>query len=185
MNYVDIAIIIIIGISVVTALFRGLIKEAISLGVWIMAIWAATVYAPKLSYLLSNYISSPTIQVSIMYSLLGLAVLLVGALFNALIGLFISKSGLGSMDTLLGAIFGFARGCLIVSLILLVIRVVGMPTGDLLANSVLAQKFNPLVNWLYQYVPNLNQLTQLLNNTTNSVSAQSATEQATKILLTQ
>lgn len=182
MNYVDFVIIGIVGFSVVTALFRGLIKEAVALGVWIAAIWAATMYAPKFEYLLANYISSPTIRVSIMYALMGLGVLIVGALFNAIVGMFISKSGLGAMDTVLGGLFGFARGCLIVSLILLVIRIVGLPTDGWLITSTLAPKFNPLVNWLYQYVPNASQFTQVLDGVKVNISPQTAIDAANEAL---
>lgn len=174
MNYVDLLILGIVGFSIVTALFRGLIKEAISLGVWVAAVWAATVYASQFEYLLANYIGSASIRIIIMYSVLGLGVLLVGSLFNSLIGVFISKSGLGSIDTLLGAVFGGIRGCLIVALILLVIRVVDIPTGGLLASSILAPKFTPLVDWLYQFVPHIGQFSQMINGTNINLTTETA-----------
>lgn len=158
MNYVDYAIIGVIGISVITGLFRGLIKEAISVGVWVVALWAATAYSSQFEYILGNYITSSGIRMAIMYSAIGLGVLLIGAVLNAFVGMFINKSGLGAMDTILGAAFGFARGSLIIAILLLIVKVVGMPTGAWLSGSILVPKFTPLVNWLYQYVPNMSQL---------------------------
>ena len=169
MNYVDYAIIGVIGVSVITGLFRGLIREAISVGVWIIALWAATSYTSHFESILSNYISSSGIRMGIMYSAIGLGVLLVGAVLNGFVGIFINKSGLGAMDTILGAVFGFARGSLIIAIFLLIVKVVNMPTGSWLSSSILAPKFTPLVDWLYQYVPSMNQLdiSALMGNKVN------------------
>ena len=39
LQWVDLAIIAVIGLSVLTGLFRGFVKELVALCVWILAIW--------------------------------------------------------------------------------------------------------------------------------------------------
>mgnify|MGYP006371064045 FL=1 len=43
-HWVDYVIIAIIGLSVITGLFRGFVKELIALTVWVLAIWLALNY---------------------------------------------------------------------------------------------------------------------------------------------
>ncbi len=48
LEWVDIAIIAIIGLSVLTGLFRGFVKEAVALLVWVVAIWLGFNYSQHL-----------------------------------------------------------------------------------------------------------------------------------------
>ena len=158
MNWLDYTIIGVILVSVVTGLFRGLVREAISLSVWILALWLATIYSPKFEYVLSAYIDSSTVRVAVIFFAIALAVLIVGSIINAIIGFIIKKSGLGFMDRLFGIVFGFARGVLIIALCLLVISMVKIPNDNWKNESILLPQFKPIVTWLKQYVPDVSNL---------------------------
>jgi membrane protein required for colicin V production len=152
-NLVDYSILALIGVSVIAGVFRGLVREALSLSVWILAVWLATVFSPKFESYFSSMISSSSIRLAVAFLLIALAVLILGSIINMIIGMLISKSGLGFIDKFLGFVFGFARGVLIVALIFLVINIVELPNNTVFNQSKLAPQFKPLVTWLAQYVP--------------------------------
>ena len=65
------------------------------------------------------------------------------------------RTGLSGTDRLLGFGFGFVRGIFIVALFMVVMRITGMPVDDYQKNSIFYKHFEPVVNWLYQYVPDM------------------------------
>ena len=49
LSWIDIGIVIILLLSIGVAIFRGFVKEAISLAGWIIAIWLAIKFAPQVA----------------------------------------------------------------------------------------------------------------------------------------
>ncbi len=119
MNWVDWAIVIVLTLSSVISLARGFIKEALSLVIWIVALVAANAFSHRLEILLTNAISTPSLRAMTAFLIVFIGVLLIGALLNYCIGLIVKATGLSGTDRLLGMLFGFARGLLIVMLLLI------------------------------------------------------------------
>lgn len=119
MNWADWAIVIVLTLSSVISLARGFIKEALSLVIWIVALVTANVFSNRLEIFLTNTISTPSLRAMTAFLLVFIGVLLIGALLNFLIGLIVKATGLSGTDRLLGMLFGFARGLLIVMLLLI------------------------------------------------------------------
>jgi membrane protein required for colicin V production len=119
MNWADWAIVIVLTLSSVISLARGFIKEALSLVIWIVALVAANVFSHRLEIFLTNAISTPSLRAMTAFLLVFIGVLLIGALLNYCIGLIVKATGLSGTDRLLGMLFGFARGLLIVMLLLI------------------------------------------------------------------
>lgn len=153
--WVDIAIISIITLSVITGLFRGLVKEFIALCVWVLAFWLAFHYGSMLDGWVSPYVHDNTIKTVIEFLIIFFGTLIVGGIVNALFGFVMRRSGLSGTDRVLGMGFGFVRGVFIIAIMMLGLKIAGMPTGDYSKNSILYAKFDPLVNWLSGYVPEL------------------------------
>jgi len=154
-HWIDYVIIGVIAVSVVTGLIRGFIKELISLCVWIIAGWLAFVYAKPVAQWLGTYVQDKSAQVVLAYILIIVGTLVVGGVINALLSFIMHRSGLSGTDRLLGVGFGFIRGVFVVGLIMVVIKLSGMPEEDYKEKSLLYSQFNPLVNWMYQYAPDL------------------------------
>jgi membrane protein required for colicin V production len=169
-QWVDLIFIVIIGLSSITGLFRGFIKEFIALGIWILGIWAGYNYSQSLNPWLQPYIQDQSIRTIIAFVVILLGVLIGGGIFNALLGLFLRGSGLGAMDKVLGACFGFARGVFILSLVLSILSMTSLPYQSYLSGSSVYPQLLPVVNWVSGYIPKLvNQMKTAKNSPFNLI----------------
>jgi membrane protein required for colicin V production len=119
MAAVDIFILLVIGISCLIGVFRGLIKEALSLVFWIGAIIAAGLFSTAAGAWLSDFIASPMLQRVTAFVLIFVLVVFVGGLISNGISHLLSKAGLGAADRALGAMFGLVRGVAIVTVVVM------------------------------------------------------------------
>ena len=154
-HWIDYVISAGIGLSVITGLFRGFIKELIALCVWVLAIWLAFTYSTMLDPWLQPYVHDKTARTVVAFVAILLATIIVGGLFNALLSFILHRSGLSGTDRILGMGFGFVRGVFIVALLMLVVKMTSIPHQDYTSQSRLYAKFDPLVNWLYAFTPSL------------------------------
>lgn len=113
---IDILLVSIVIVSCVIGLVRGLIRETISLVVWIAALWAAWHFASWVEPALGGVLSGRPVSLWVARGLVLVAVLVAGALINALVGYFIRHSALSWLDRLLGLFFGLLRGLVLVGL---------------------------------------------------------------------
>jgi membrane protein required for colicin V production len=153
LNWLDYVIFTIIGLSILTGIFRGFVKELIALIVWILAIWLAYRYSQSLDPMLQSYIQDKNIRMAMSFMAILLATLIVGGLFNALLSFILTNTGLSGMDRLMGMGFGLVRGVFIVALVMLVFKVTAFPSNQYIDKSILYAKFDPLVNLMTGYVP--------------------------------
>jgi membrane protein required for colicin V production len=154
-HWVDYAIIGVIALSIITGLFRGFVKELIALCVWVVAIWLAISYSSVLSPWLEPYLHDKTVRTAVTFIAILLVVIIVGGLFNALLSFILRRSGLSGTDRILGMGFGFVRGVFLVSLMMLVVKMTSLPHHDYTSQSHLYAKFDPLVNRLAAYMPDI------------------------------
>ncbi len=117
----------VIFISAVLAYSRGLTREVLSIGGWVVAGIAAFFFAPQVVPfigeipVLSDMIGS-NCELGVLAAFAGvfaIALILI-ALFTPLISGAIQKSPLGGLDGGLGFLFGIARGVLLVVVVLVV-----------------------------------------------------------------
>jgi len=111
---VDWVILGIIAVSAVISLVRGFVREALSLATLIGAIVIARVFGSQVATLFDDYISQPSFRLLAANALLFVTTMIVGGMLNHLVAGLIDASGLTGTDRLLGAIFGLARGALII-----------------------------------------------------------------------
>ncbi len=148
LNSIDFAIIVIIGISMLTGLFRGLVKEVIALLTWIVAIWLAVNYSDSFSAFLEPYIKEEKIRTAVAFIGILLSVLIAGALVNAILSFIFKRAGMSGTDRLFGFGFGFVRGVLIVGLAIMIVDMTSLPVQEYRNRSVLYSKFDPLEKFL-------------------------------------
>lgn len=125
MTIVDYLIIATLIIFMIYGLIRGFFKEVISLGSWILGVWAALTFsstlAPKLIPVIPfvgqmEFFSESLLRQTVLTGAIiffGFAFL--GAIINFIVTRVVEKVGLGGVNRFLGMIFGAAKGALIVS----------------------------------------------------------------------
>jgi membrane protein required for colicin V production len=153
-NWADVAILAIILLSALISLFRGFVREALSLVSWFLAFWFALSFCHPVSDLLVNYIKSPTLRMGAAFGGIFIVVLIVCGIINYLISTLVDKTGLSGTDRLLGILFGLIRGVLVVAALLLVARMTTpMQDETWWQGSMLIQHFEPVEVWLQGFIP--------------------------------
>ena len=123
MTQVDNLILAVIAISSAFGVRRGFIKEIMSLLSWIAALLVSRVYSGSLASILENLIDNPSVRYVIAFSVLFVIIIMLGTLLNHLMSKLLVVTGLKTIDRLLGAVFGVARGTVIVLVFLFVLNV--------------------------------------------------------------
>lgn len=114
MPIIDIVIAVAIVISIAVGLFRGFVKEAISIVTLLVAIWAALNFGADAGRLGEDWLGSNGLQLWFGRALIFVAVLIVGGLLGWMLSKAMRLSVLNGTDRALGGVFGFCRGALLV-----------------------------------------------------------------------
>jgi len=153
MTVVDVVVIFVIFLSALFSLIRGFVKEAISLATWIIAIWLAATFAPKLAAALPNSIESEAVRQAIGFGVLFVLTLMVGAIVNTLINQVVKKTGLSGADRIFGVAFGVLRGGLIIIVFVVIGGMTPLPDYDWWQSSTLLQWFESVAIVIQEYIP--------------------------------
>jgi membrane protein required for colicin V production len=151
MTWLDYIVIVVLLLSIAWGAWRGLVHEVLSLAGWVMAFLAANLLAAPLS---EHFPASmrPEFRVVGAFLLVFVATLVLTTLAAALVTKFVKVSVLQSLDRWLGALFGLARGLLIVVAIAIVAGLTSAPSSALWKESAtgysLAQTVIQLRPWL-------------------------------------
>jgi len=127
MHWADIAVFSIIGLSILISLFRGFVKEALSLATWVAALAVAIMFSARVAGYIPASVESQTARVIIAFVALFIITLIAGAIINYLVSQVVDKTGLSGTDRMLGIVFGVARGGLIVAILVLLASLTNMP----------------------------------------------------------
>jgi membrane protein required for colicin V production len=124
LTYWDYAVLIVVLLSVILGLLRGLVRTLAALASWVLALLGAMVLAPKA---LGWWAGIPSGLV-----MLGLFILIFVAvrILGGLIVKALSWVGLGSLDRLLGALFGIARALVILAVMVSAAVVSGLNQSE-------------------------------------------------------
>ncbi len=153
MTVVDVVVIFVIFLSALFSLIRGFVKEAISLATWIIAIWLAATFAPRLAEALPAGIESEAVRQAVGFGVLFVLTLMVGALVNMLVNQVVKKTGLSGADRIFGVAFGVIRGGLIVVVFVVIGGMTPLPETDWWQSSTLLQWFENAAIVIQEYVP--------------------------------
>ena len=137
-------------VSIVVGVFRGFLREALSLVTWIAALWISLKFSGLLEPMLGS-ISSPALKLWSARLIMFILVLIAGGLLNALIGLLVQKTGLSGTDRVLGMVFGAARGVLILGIMVMMFRLLELDREEWWEDSQVIPLATPVAEVLQTY----------------------------------
>ena len=108
-------------LSGLIAFFRGFIQEILSLLLWIIAFAAAMLLNAYLDPYFIDYIDNPEVRRILTIITVFVGIIFLGGLLIKLLRGLVHWSGMGGLDRLLGVLFGFIRGMLLIVVIYLVL----------------------------------------------------------------
>ncbi len=153
MNWVDVTIIAIVLLSMLVSVFRGLVKEALSLGVWIAAFFVAYRFVDWGAVMVPGAVELPSARLAISFAALFVGTLLLGGLVSWLIGKLVETTGLGGTDRVLGALFGAARGGAIIIALVIFAGMTPLPGDPWWQQSAMLPYFEDAAAWAVNYLP--------------------------------
>jgi membrane protein required for colicin V production len=153
MPIADILIAVVVVVSVIVGFVRGFVKEAISIASLLIAIWAALFLGPGVGDWADKWIASEELQLWFGRILIFVVVLTVGGLIGWGLSKLVRLSVLSGTDRVLGMMFGFCRGALIVGLIIIAGQFAGFDNDDWWDDSVLVPYGEFVAEWIGVMAP--------------------------------
>lgn len=153
MNWADGVILLVLALSILIGLLRGLVAELLSLVIWVAAFVVATLFGPDVASLFDNVISLSVARISLGYAICFIGVLLLGAILRFGARRLIWSTGLSGIDRLLGLLFGFVRGVLVVTLAVFLVGLTALTRESWWQQSALLPQFQATAAWLGQNIP--------------------------------
>lgn len=143
----------IIGLSIVVSMMRGAVKEMLAIFGWVAAFYVAKTYSPLLAPLLPEDIPTEALKTLAAFLILLVAVLLINSFFSVAISSLVRKIGLGWLNRFLGVIFGFAKGLLIVCVLVFLAGLTSLPKEKLWINAMFSSPLEVLVKSALPWLP--------------------------------
>lgn len=153
LNVVDALIMLITAASMIMGLVRGLVKEALAVGGWLISSWVTVVFGDEVVHYLSQFIGNRYLLISFSYGGLFILVLLISSIINLVLSSVIKFAGFGIVDDILGLVFGFARAVLLIAIISILVQLLGFSTSSWWQESQYIDYFSPVAKWILQFIP--------------------------------
>jgi len=127
MTSFDYAVIVIVSLSVIVSVMRGLVKEVLAILGWVVAFYVAKTYSSQILPMMPVEIPTESLRMLASFLVLFVATLIVSSLLAIALASVFKKMDLGWLNRSLGALFGLARGVLIVGIIVFLAGLTSIP----------------------------------------------------------
>ena len=117
---IDICCVVVVFVSLLIGYFRGFIRSLLSVVSWVVAAWATWQYADLVTPHLAQFNLDPALQIITANLVVFFTVLLLAAIFSAVVARFMVVDTIAGIDRTMGAAFGIARGVAIVLILAIV-----------------------------------------------------------------
>lgn len=165
LTWIDILILGVFLVSMLIGVWRGLVREVIAISIWVAAFWLASLYARPLSAFLPDAIDGTTfalntpeyvsnLRVIVAFALIVIAVFIIGGVINLILKKLMTVLVLRGTDRMLGLLFGLARACAImVVLVLAAAAFTGLPNSSTWQASSFIRPFEQAAIWVVHKLP--------------------------------
>ncbi len=153
MIWIDYAILGIVALSILLGLWRGFVREALSLVAWVVAFWVALRFSPYLADSFAGYIPIPALQTGIAFAVIFVVTLMILGLANWLVVKLIHGAGLGIPDRIIGMVFGALRGVLLATVAVVLMGLTPLVERDWWTDSATVGYCRQLAGWIGAWIP--------------------------------
>ena len=115
LNWVDAVVLVVLALSALLAFARGLVREALGLGAWLVAGFIASPYGlfPAVQPWVRGQFNDPSTADIVAFGGVFLVSLVILWVVAGSLSSFVQRSALGGLDRTLGLLFGLGRGVVI------------------------------------------------------------------------
>ena len=152
-SWVDVTLLLLLAVSVLVGLWRGLVFELLSIGGWVAAYFACPYLAPLIERWLPQERLGPSLTHVAGLVLGFILVIVVWGLGAKLLRALIHASPLSVFDRLLGAGFGVLRGLLVCLLLVVIVSMTPVVTSPTWQASQVAPKLQQLLQAMRPVLP--------------------------------
>jgi membrane protein required for colicin V production len=153
MNFLDVIFIVLIGISAIYGLVKGLVKEVISLLAVIIGLILTSRFYEGISPLLRDLGLGEQAAKILSFFILFIIIFIVIVLIGRLIHKFVHAIFLGWLNRLGGAGFGFIRGIVVSSIIIIILTITLSEKASILTQSKLTPHIMSISKVMLSLVP--------------------------------
>jgi membrane protein required for colicin V production len=121
MNWLDIVLAAILGISVGTGIWKGFFRLSVGLAATILSILLASWFYGVAASFFTPYLKEESLANFLGFISILVVVQLTGVLLAKILSMSFKKAGLGWLDRLLGGVFGLVRAILICSVFVMIL----------------------------------------------------------------
>ena len=138
MTAFDYIVLAIVGVSVLVSLFRGAVREVMSIASWVASFLIALNFAPTLAKFLPVSLGQSWLRLFVAFGVLMIVGLLLFGLVAFMLTRLIRGSGLSPLDRSLGVLFGLVRALVILVALMLIAGLTPLPREPGLAQRNIA-----------------------------------------------
>jgi membrane protein required for colicin V production len=153
MTILDIIVLVVIGISILLGVIKGLVREVLSLAAWVMAFLAANLAAPEAAQMLPQGMASEEIRLLAGFAVVFVLVLIGLSVLAVMASKLIKIAGLGMADRMLGGVFGLARGALVVTILVLLAGLTALPRQPVWRSAYLGPTLEAAAGYVKTWLP--------------------------------
>jgi membrane protein required for colicin V production len=153
MTWLDYAVLGVVVVSVAWGLWRGLVREVVSLAGWVIAFLAANLLAGPLGERLPESMARAELRVLAAFVAVFIASLVVTTLAGLILSKILKAVGLGGLDRALGGLFGLLRGALVAAAFGLVAGLTTLPQQSAWKDSASAPFLERIAASLKPWLP--------------------------------
>jgi membrane protein required for colicin V production len=148
MNVTDYLVIAAIVVSAIVGAMRGFLREAVALVTWLLALFVAWHFSDLIEPHLGGLLAGSYVKPWAARVIIVLLILLLGAAIGGVLNHFVRLSIFSGMDRLLGFVFGFLRGFLLLGVFVILAQLLRLddekwwrrslliPYGESIANGL-------------------------------------------------
>ncbi len=157
MTVFDLILLAIFIISTVVGVFRGFIKEILSIVSWILAFWLGYTYCVEAGEWLAQFVSlgDGKIRTSAGFGLVFVATLFIFAIITYVITKLIVRGPIKGVDRVLGIATGFLRAVIISAVLMVLLQAFGVSSSAFWKESKFVPHLMPAVELMQEVLPKL------------------------------